>query len=51
MAKTFTCDRCGGMVIEAQNDDELVQKVQEHAQEKHNESAERQQILERAQTA
>lgn len=50
MAKRFVCDRCGDMAIEGQNDDELVQKVQQHAQEEHNESAGREQILERSQT-
>lgn len=46
MAKKFVCDKCGGMAIEADNDDELVQKVQDHAREAHNESAEKEQILE-----
>jgi predicted small metal-binding protein len=50
MAQKFICDRCGGMEIEERNEDELVQKVQEHAQEKHNERAERQQILSRSQS-
>jgi predicted small metal-binding protein len=49
MAKKFICDKCGGMEIEGRNDDELVQKVQEHAQEKHNERAEREQVLSRSQ--
>ena len=30
MAKVFVCEKCGGMEIKAETDDELVQAVQTH---------------------
>lgn len=45
MSKSFTCQMCGGMKISAETDEELVEKVQEHAKEVHDQEMEREQIL------
>ena len=45
MAKVFTCDKCGGMPIRAETDDELSQAVQTHMKETHEMEISREELL------